>query len=99
MYLVTGAHKYCICVKIAFALTSRGSLRDKLEYAWRIYDMDQNGQIDKEELRRVLDAMLVLLNVKKSSGSSDSVVDECLKILDTNNDGVISKGTLVSSFI
>lgn len=80
--------------QVAFALTSRGSLLDKLEYTWRVYDLDENGQIDRDELKRVLDAMLYLLNVDKTQGlgTSDAIVDECLRVLDTNKDGHISKG-------
>lgn len=61
-----------------------------------MYDLDENGQLDRDELKRVLDAMLVLLNVDENNGpgSRDAVVDECLRILDTNKDGQISKGKL-----
>lgn len=78
-------------------MTSRGSLRDKLEYTWRLYDLDENGLLDKDEISRVLDAMLVLLNISKSGGgplgeSSEAIVEQCLRVLDTNKDGYVSKG-------
>lgn len=57
-----------------------------------MYDLNDNGQLDRDELRRVLDAMLVLLDVDRTSGKSDAIVDECLRLLDTNKDGEISKG-------
>lgn len=84
-------------IKISFALTSRGSLRDKLEYTWRLYDLDENGVLDKDEIARVLDAMLVLLNISKTGGgplgeSSEAIVEQCLRVLDTNKDGYVSKG-------
>ena len=89
-------------IKISFALTSRGSLRDKLEYTWRLYDLDENGLLDKEEIGRVLDAMLVLLNINNKSGlggeTSESIVEECLRVLDTNKDGFVSKGKFLNIY-
>jgi Ca2+-binding EF-hand superfamily protein len=56
-------------------LTSRGNLRDKLEYSFKLYDADGNGYLDKFELKQVLDAMLILLDVDKSKGDSDSIAN------------------------
>lgn len=80
-------------------MTSRGNLRDKLEYSFKLYDADGNGYLDKFELKQVLDAMLILLDVDKSKGDSDSIANECIRILDVDKDGKITKGLIVAKKI
>ena len=46
---------------IAYALTSRGDQKQKLEYAFELYDVDDNGYLDKKEVSEALEAMLDLL--------------------------------------
>ena len=47
--------------KIAYALTSRGDLKKKLEYAFMLYDLDGSGYLNNNELKTVLGGMLDLL--------------------------------------
>jgi Ca2+-binding EF-hand superfamily protein len=77
---------------IAFSLTTRGNLRDKLNYTFDMYDVDSSGYVEVGEIRRVLDAMLSLLEADSQSGTSESIAQECLKILDTHKDGRITRG-------
>ena len=46
---------------ISYALTTRGDMRKKLEYAFDIYDIDRNGFLDKKEVSQLLVAMIDLL--------------------------------------
>ena len=46
---------------IAYALTSRGDQKLKLEYAFEIYDADNSGSLDKKQVANALEAMLDLL--------------------------------------
>ncbi len=51
-------------IKISYALTSRGDLKKKLEYAFALYDIDKNGYLDFNELEYVLKGMLDLLGIR-----------------------------------
>jgi Ca2+-binding EF-hand superfamily protein len=75
-------------------LTSRGDIRTKLEYAFTLYDRDNNGFLDSREIRTVLLAMLDLLGADKSSHNLTQLTDECLKSLDNNKDGKITIGLI-----
>ena len=46
---------------MAYALTSRGDVKQKLEYAFEMYDADNNGFLDSAELKTVIHGMLDLL--------------------------------------
>lgn len=48
-------------IKSAYALTSRGDVRHKLEYVFDMYDLDNNGYLDRRELATVVHGMLDLL--------------------------------------
>ena len=48
-------------MKTAYALTSRGDMQNKLEYAFHVYDVDNNGTLDSAEVRAVVSGMLTLL--------------------------------------
>lgn len=43
------------------SLTSRGDLKKKLEYAFELYDADNNGYLDPNEIKTVLTGMFDLL--------------------------------------
>ena len=49
---------------MAFALTSRGDPRKKLEYAFDLYDSDKSGTLNSSEIREVLVGMLDLLGIQ-----------------------------------
>ena len=59
--------------KIAYALTSKGDLAKKLEYAFLLYDCDNSGTLDRNELRTVLTGMLDLLGKLQNSSSGQSL--------------------------
>ena len=46
---------------MAYALTSRGDQKHKLEYAFEVYDGDDSGFLDKREVTDLLVAMIDLL--------------------------------------
>ena len=53
-----------IWTKIAYGLTSRGNVKEKLEYVFNLYDIDGNGYIEKDEIKPVLLGMYTLLGNK-----------------------------------
>lgn len=59
--IVTVSNFFMKILKVAYAMTSRGDPRNKLEYTFDVYDADNNGYLDREELRTVIYGMLDLL--------------------------------------
>lgn len=80
---------------VAFALTTRGSIKDKLEYTFDLYDIDQNGYLDVEEIKCVLNAMLILLDADNNTGNTDAIANQCINLLDKEKDGRITRGKLI----
>lgn len=64
---------------VAYALTSRGDLNRKLEYAFILYDTDNNGYLDRNELRTVLTGMLDLLGAEKKNYNVQKLAEECMR--------------------
>ncbi|CAK0861899.1 unnamed protein product, partial [Prorocentrum cordatum] len=54
---------------------------------WKRYDSDENGHLDKSEFRVLLEDLLE--KQKGHRNLSDDVFDECMKVADKNQDGVI----------
>ncbi len=46
---------------IGFALTSTGSVREKLKYVFRTYDHDKDGVINKKEIDRMVKVNIWIL--------------------------------------
>jgi Ca2+-binding EF-hand superfamily protein len=80
-------------------LTSRGDLTEKLSYAFDVYDIDQNGYIDLNELNAILLAMFSLMKWKKDEARCHSLAQMCMKKLDTDGDSQISKDEFISGLL
>ena len=67
-------------------MTTRGSLDEKLEWAFQIYDIDGNGFITEEEMMSILNSVQRMTERKLSP-------EKILKVfrqMDKNNDGKLS---------
>ena len=67
----------------------------KLEYAFAMYDEDNNGYLDRNEIRVVIRGMINLFGSNVNRAKTNELTEECINILDVNNDGKVSKGTSV----
>ena len=67
----------------------------KLEYAFAMYDEDNNGYLDRNEIREVIRGMINLFGLNVNRAKTNELTEECINILDVNNDGKVSKGTSV----
>ena len=88
---------------IALSLTSRGDIRKKLSIAFKIYDIDQNGSIDKDEMEKIIDAFYELLDCDHDSdcrahntASSFERVKAIMSKLDKNNDNCLSREEFIN---
>lgn len=79
----------------ALSIIARGSADQKLLFAFRMYDLNGDGFITKDEMQKVMNSFyklvgpLVSFSGKKYE-SPQHLVDEVFEMLDTNSDGKIS---------
>lgn len=64
-----------------------------------MYDSDNNGFLDKIELREVITGMLDLLGASQKAHNAAQLADEVIRELDKSKDGKISKGTVLFSIL
>ncbi|UJR35169.1 hypothetical protein I4U23_027936 [Adineta vaga] len=71
---------------IGFALTSTGSVREKLKYVFRTYDHDRDGIINKKEIDRMV-KIVVRLHAKDDPENTARIVNELRASLEHFADG------------
>ena len=82
---------------IAFNIRSKGSLEDKLNWTFDVYDINSDGIIDKKELKKMFNMLFTMLNVNKKDDkyNVDHRVDEILKKIDTSGDKALNRDEFV----
>ena len=80
-------------------MTSRGDQREKLSYTFDLYDQDNSGFIDVQELNSIIYAMFGMLGTDRDKEHSLALAQLCLKQLDKSGDGTISKEEFVSGLL
>ncbi len=80
-------------------MTSRGDQRKKLEYAFELYDADDSGYLDSNELNAGIYGMLDLLGADRNANSSKEIAAECLEKLDKSRDGKVSKEEFIEGLL
>ena len=75
----------------------QGDLEDRLTWAFNVYDIDRNGQIDKKELKKMFEMLFTMLNVDKKNEkyNIDKRVDEVIKKFDSSGDKKLSQEEFV----
>lgn len=76
-----------------------GSLGDRMRLAFKAYDLDGNGVIDKTELFAFFRSSLSMCGVPVGQATLDQVCSECVEkcflFADTNNDGFLTEDEFV----
>uniref|UniRef100_A0A8P4G377 Guanylyl cyclase-activating protein 2 n=1 Tax=Dicentrarchus labrax TaxID=13489 RepID=A0A8P4G377_DICLA len=73
----------------ALNLVFRGDLEHKLRWSFKVYDKDNNGYVDRDELRSIID-VISKTDMSESQLTVDEVVDRILEAVDSDGDGHIN---------
>ena len=85
---------------ISLSITSRGTLEQKLQWAFKVYDIDEDGYITRKEMLEIVKAIFKMsrhnslsnsLSVSEDVATPEERVDDIIKQLDANMDGKLSE--------
>ncbi|CAF1606471.1 unnamed protein product, partial [Didymodactylos carnosus] len=73
---------------IAISVTSHGDIKEKLNMAFNMYDIDKNGKVDAKEMEQIVTAIYDLLGEenRKGENSPSKRVEKIMTKLDLNGD-------------
>ncbi|KAF8795319.1 Kv channel-interacting protein 1 like protein [Argiope bruennichi] len=79
----------------SLSLLCHGTLHDKLEWTFCLYDLNDDGRITRKALKSVIQAVYNLVGKKPYTAAEEEAflnhVDRIFKKMDVDKDGVISK--------
>ncbi len=82
-----------------YAITSLGTMRQKLDYVFALYDKDKNNSIDRKEMVRVISAMYDLLGKSKKDYPPERCVEDVFSLIDLNNDRTLTKDEFIDGVL
>lgn len=77
---------------VSLSVTTRGSADQKLEWAFKVYDVDGNGFITRREMQLIVCSVEKVISQSNKSYNDmpDKKTDRIFKNFDKNRDGVLS---------
>jgi serine/threonine-protein phosphatase 2B regulatory subunit len=72
------------------ALSGKASEQEKMKFSFRLYDVNKDGKITKEELKTMLAGSVSALPYRFSEAEMDELVDRTFAETDLNGNGYIS---------
>ena len=75
---------------VSLSVTTRGSLQQKLEWAFKVYDVDGNGFITRREMQLIVHSVEKVISQTNTYDLSDKRTERVFRTFDKNRDGVLS---------
>ena len=72
-----------------------GSLEDKIKYVFKIYDLDGNGSVSRNEMLQIVDSIFETFASVLPAGLTSEAVTEELFTMDSDKNGLISQQEFV----
>jgi Ca2+-binding EF-hand superfamily protein len=82
---------------IAISITAQGDAKKKLVLAFKMYDVDKNGRVDKKEMEKIIEAIYDLLGEehRKGENAPSERVKTIMHKLDKDQNGYLSEEEFV----
>ncbi|MED6260757.1 hypothetical protein ATANTOWER_028155 [Ataeniobius toweri] len=75
----------------ALNLILRGSLEERLKWSFKMYDRDENGKLDRKEVKSLIRILhKIKLQKTEVSLTPSQICDRIFELVDNNNDGEIT---------
>ena len=98
--LTCSVERIVVCFLLGgYAITSLGTMRQKLDYVFALYDKDKNNSIDRKEMIRVISAMYDLLGKSKQDYPPERCVEDVFSLIDVNNDRTLTKDEFIDGVV
>ncbi|CAF4191961.1 unnamed protein product, partial [Rotaria magnacalcarata] len=80
---------------VGFLLTTKGSVEEKLDYTFQLYDIDKDGFIDQSEIDIMAKYVLRMLGGNGSESESVELLKHFISSCHCNEQGLITKESFV----